>query len=442
MRKLILPRRTLLKGLIGGVVASIALPTLNAMLNGHGTALADGKPIPKRFGLWFWGNGVRRAHWIPAGTGEGWTAGEELAPLNVVKEYVSPITGLEVKTATHPHHSGMTGILTGKKYFQVGTTRDTIVSSCDGPSIDQTVAEAWKGTAPYRSLELGVCRFRGTDEGTTFQHLSHNGRNNVNPSEYVPAKVFERLFGAGPTTPQLSAARKSVLDAVMEDAKALQSRVGAVDRVRLEQHLESIRAIETRLATTPALCTTPARPGEFGDVDGKEPIAEINRAQSELLAMALACDLTRVFSVLFSTCGAGTVFWPVGASNSMHQICHDEANPQPTVHRATVFTMQQLAACLDILKKTPEGTGNLLDSCAILCTTELSEGNVHSNDEFPILLVGRAGGKLKSGYHYRSPSKENASRALLTALRSVDVALPSFGEAGGYVTDHLGPLLL
>jgi hypothetical protein len=146
--------------------------------------------------------------------------------------------------------------------------------------------------------------------------------------------------------------------------------------------------------------------------------------------------------VLFSTCGAGTVFWQAGATNSMHQICHDEAAPQPTVHNATVFTMQQLAACLDILKNTKEGTGNLLDSCAILCTTELSEGNVHSNDEFPILLVGKAGGKLKSGYHYRSGSKENASKALLTALRAVDLALPSYGEAAGYVTDHIGPLLL
>ena len=66
MPKVILPRRTLLKGLVAGVAASIALPTLDAMLNSHGTAMADGKPIPKRFGLWFWGNGVRRAHWIEA----------------------------------------------------------------------------------------------------------------------------------------------------------------------------------------------------------------------------------------------------------------------------------------------------------------------------------------------------------------------------------------
>jgi hypothetical protein len=439
--KLFLPRRTLLKGLVSGVAATIALPVLEAMLNSHGDALAEGKPIPKRFGLWFWGNGMRRAHWIPSGTGAGWVPGEELAPLNAVKEYVSPITGLEVKTATHPHHSGFSGILTGKKYFQVGTTRDTIVSTCDGPSIDQTVAEAWKGTAPFRSVELGVCRFRGTDEGTAFQHLSHNGRNNVNPSEYVPAKVFERLFGAGPTTPQLSAARKSVLDAVMEDAKALQLKVSTVDKTRIEQHLESIRTIEARLATTPALCTTPGKPGDYPD-SGKEPIAEVNKAQSELMAMALACDLTRVFSVLFSTCGAGTVFWQAGATNSMHQTCHDEPNPQPTVHRATVFTMQQLGVFLETLKNTKEGTGNLLDSCAILCTTELSEGNVHSNDEYPILLVGKAGGKLRAGHHYRSTSKENASKALLTALRAVDLPLASYGDGGGLTSEHIPALLV
>lgn len=441
-RKHTLPRRTVLRGLLGGVAAAVALPALDAMFDDHGEALADGKPIPKRFGIWFWGNGVRRAHWIPDGTGAGWTPREELAPLAAVKEYVSPVTGLEVKTATHPHHSGMTGILTGKKYYQVGTTRDTIVSSFDGPSIDQIVAEKWKGQAPYRSLEIGVCRFRGTDEGTTFQHLSHNGPNNVNPAEYAPANLFKRLFGAGPTTPQIAEARKSVLDVVLEDAKALQARVGATDRARLEQHLESIRTIELRLATTPALCTTPASPGDFPDVGGKEPIAEINQAQSQLLAMALACDLTRVFSVLFSTCGAGTVFWQAGATNGMHQTCHDEPNPQPIVHQATVFTMQQLAACLETLKGVKEGAGNLLDSCAILCTSELSEGNVHSNDEFPILLVGKAGGRLRAGHHYRSTSKENASKALLTLLQAVDLPFTEFGVAGGYVNQALPALLV
>mgnify|MGYP006155082015 CR=1 FL=1 len=84
---------------------------------------------------------------------------------------------------------------------------------------------------------------------------------------------------------------------------------------------------------------------------------------------------------MFSTCGAGTVFWQAGATNSMHQTCHDEPNPQPIVHRATVFTMQQLGVFLETLKNTKEGTGNLLDQCAILGTSDVSHGREHSIDD-------------------------------------------------------------
>jgi hypothetical protein len=453
MPKLQLNRRSFLKGVLGGATISIGLPPLEAMFNAHGDALAQGAPIPKRFGVWFWGNGVRRAHWTPDGTGLNWTPRAEMAPLTAypgLKDYVSPVTGLEIKTATHPHHSGMTGIMTGARYFEVGPVRDTIISTFAYPSIDQVVAERWAADAatraPYRSLEIGVCRFRGTDEGTTFQHLSHNGPNNVNASEYEPSRVFNRLFGA-PLSAQRNAARQSILDAVKGDVLALKNRVSQGDKLRLDQHLDSIRSIEMRLATNPALCTTPPRPPETYPDDGQEPIAEKNQVMSDLIAMALACDLTRVFSVLFSTAGAGTVFWMVGARNGLHQIAHDERvvdgpELQPTLHAATTFTMEQLAYFLNRLKSTPEGAGNLLDSCAILCTTELSEGYTHTNDEFPILVAGRAGGALKGGYHYRSTTKENTSRVLLTLLRAIGDPRPSFGVGAGETSTVISDLLV
>ena len=207
-----LNRRTFLRGALGGLTAAVALPALEAMLNSSGTAHADGTPLPTRFGVWFWGNGIRRAHWLPEGTGSVWQPRAELAPLLGVRDYVSPVTGLEIKTATHPHHSGMTGILTGARYAQVGTTRDTIVSTFAYPSVDQVAAQHFQGQTPFRSLEVGIAQFRGTDEGTTFQHLSHNGPNNPNPSEYNPGVFFDRLVGAGPGEPQLSRSRKSVQD--------------------------------------------------------------------------------------------------------------------------------------------------------------------------------------------------------------------------------------
>lgn len=432
-------RRSFLRGMLGGAAITIGLPTLESMLNGNGTAWADGEPLPTRFGVWFWGNGIRRSQWLPRGQGADWQPNTEMAPLAPVKGWVSPVTGLEVKTATHPHHSGMTGILTGARYHQVGTTRDTIVSTFAHPSVDQLAAAHFEGTTPLRSLEVAVCRFRGTDEGTTFQHLSHNGPNNVNASEYSPANLFRRLFGMGPTDDQLESARRSVLDTVNSRIRRLQSRVGANDRVRLEQHFDSIRALELRLAAGARVCARPDQPPDYPDVEGREQIAEKNLAMSQLVALALACDMTRAFSVMFSTAGSGVIVWPAGANNSLHQICHDEPGDQPIVHAAVVYQMERLSEFLRVLRDTPEGDGNLLDNCSILCTSELSEGNRHTNDEFPILVAGKGGGRLRGGVHYRG-NRGNASHAVLTALRGAGIPAGSFGHGPGRVDSSIGAL--
>jgi hypothetical protein len=446
-----LARRTFLRGTLLGSTVGLGLPALEAMFDPHGERLASGAEIPRRFGVWFWGNGVRRAHWIPDATGPGWVPKAELQPLADagVKEYVSPVTGLEIKTATHPHHSGMTGIMTGARYHLVGPTRDTIVSTFALPSIDQVVAERWARDpatrAPYRSLEVGICRFRGTDEGTTFQHLSHNGPNNVNPAEYEPAALFRRLFGA-PLSAQRERARRSVVDAVKGDLDRLSRRVSTADRQRLAQHVESVRALEQRIGVARPECAAPNAPApDYPEPMGREPIAEKNAVMSELLAMALACDLTRVFSVLYMPAGGGTVVWQVGATNGLHQMNHDERaagpEPQPTVHAAVTFAMSCFGAFLARLAATPEGAGNLLDACGILGTSELSEGYTHTNDEFPILIAGRAGGALRSGVHWRSTNRGNTSMALLTLLRAIGDPRPSFGTAGGETSEVIAPLL-
>src|SRR5688500_7113514 len=102
-------RRTFLRGAAAGAGVAIGLPALDVMFDGNGLAHADGTSAPSRFGVWFFGNGIRRAHWIPAGEGEGWAPGEELAPLvdAGLKPWINVVTGYEIKTATHPHHSGM-----------------------------------------------------------------------------------------------------------------------------------------------------------------------------------------------------------------------------------------------------------------------------------------------------------------------------------------------
>lgn len=433
-------RRVFLRSAIGGAAASVALPPLQAMMDSTGRAWADGHELPTRYGVWFWGNGVRREHWTPDQTGAGWQPKGELQPLNGLRDWFNVVSGHEIKTATHPHHSGMTGIMTGAHYQQVGTTRDTIVSTFAHPSVDQVAAEHLGGATPFRSLEVAVCRFRGTDEGTTFQHLSHNGPNNVNPSEYSPRAVYSRLFATTRQDAARVGARLSVLDAVTGQIRGLQGKVGAADRRRLEQHFESVRQLERRLESEAPQCDPTGEPDDHPDIEGREQIEAKNQAMSELIALALACDLTRVFSVMFSCAGSGVVVWQAGAVNGLHQVCHDEALPQPTVHASITFTMERLAEFLTRLRDTPEGDSNLLDRCSILCTTELSEGNTHSNDEFPILLAGRGGGRLNTGLHVRSRGKANASHAVFQSLLGAGVPVREFGYDNGRVTDGIGEL--
>ena len=439
MSKVTLNRRALLRGTLAGSSVMLGLPLLDIMLDGNGEALANGQELPTRFGVWFWGNGVRPESWVPTTTGSNWTPNIETNPLLAVRDYVSVASGCEIKSASHPHHSGMAGIMTGQSYHQLGTTRDTIVSTFATQSVDQQAADYLAGETPFRSVEIGITKFRGTDEGSTFQHLSHNGINNFNPSEYQPISVYERLFGLT-SSDAVTLARKSVLDAVSQQVDRLNRRIGVQDRQRLEQHLESIRALEQQL-TFENTCDGGALPGIYADINGQEQIAARNQIMSQLMATALACDLTRVFSVMFSTCGSGVIFSEIGAVEGLHSTCHTEAMPQPTVHAATTATMGYLSEFLQALRNTPEGTGNLLDNCSILCTTELSDGYTHSNSNFPILIAGLGGGRLKGNYHYASPNSENTSNAVLTALQGAGVPMSSFGAEGGYSNQAIPELL-
>lgn len=427
-------RRNVLRGILGGAAVSVALPTFDYLLNDSGNAYADGEALPSRFGLWFFGNGVRLNSWVPSG-GVDWQvgAGHELEALLPHKEYVSVVSGLSVKTPRHAHHSGMSAVCSGGPHQKVADVRDTIVSTFKYPSVDQVAAAHYMAETPtkYRSLEAAITRFRGTDEGTSFQHLSHNGPNDVNPSEESPHNFFARLFSE-PPEPQVIAARASVLDAVGDqvDAIANSPRLSAQDRVRLDSHLTQIRELEQSLAIMPA-CDTPLDPGDFPDLEGNEQIEQKNQAMSRLMALALACGLTRSFSIMFSTCGSGVIMWPVGLGEGQHYLNHTMPAPYEGLHNAVRFTMSQLAFFLQTLRETPEGDGNLLDRCSILVATEHTEGWTHSQDDMPILVCGKGNGRLRGNVHARV-NGGNVSQALLSALRGGGLPLASFGYEAGF----------
>ena len=205
MPKLTINRRTVLRGTIGGVGISVGLPPLEAMFNGNGTAYAQSAgSLPKRLGIFFWGNGVKLDRWVPTNTGAGWTPSPSLQPFADagVKDYVNVVSGMNIMSGNErAHHAGVVGIMSGAPLTEQPHPNSAYVSTYTKPSIDQVAAAVIGQTTKFKSLEVGVSKRSNGSEGTSLKYLSHNGPDSSNPPEYNPLNVFNRLFGADFTPP-------------------------------------------------------------------------------------------------------------------------------------------------------------------------------------------------------------------------------------------------
>ncbi|HVY29099.1 MAG TPA: DUF1552 domain-containing protein [Polyangiaceae bacterium] len=449
-----LKRRAFLRGIAAGVPVALGLPILEHFLGGNGDAFADGTDLPKRFGVFFWGNGrgIDAKRWDPATVGATWDLSPQLEPLMAYKDYLNVVTGMKIKIDKSPqgHHRGSVGILSGRDFIVQPAGSAPYRSTFAGPSIDQTIAAVTGAMTPFKSLELGISQRLDKVEGTTLQFISHNGPDSGNPQEYDPVKLFDRVFAGGGNSgpaqdPELlknvSEMKTSVLDSVLTDLNGLSQRVGARDKARLEQHAENIRAIEKRLSGTgtnlSAQCTMPTRPGPLATNPNGEPFEERVEALSGVLALALACDLTRVFTIDFTGSASNPVFHPIGIDGGNHDITHQGAAGQDKIDKSTIWTMKQFGVFLGKFMAAAEGDSNLLKQSAIMATSDVSDGAAHSIEDYPIVIAGSAGGFFKNpGVHYRG-NGDNASLVLLSLVRSMGLPATEFGADGGHVTESL-----
>lgn len=470
-----LPRRTMLRGLLGGSAVAVGLPALEIFLDENGTAHADGSAFPRRFGVWFWGNGVwapgvwsvdadgnetpTQWDWHPStGTGpEDFALTDQLAALERHRDVLAIISGTDIKTGSRfPHTSGACGVLSGASPEEVEPGH--IVWPL--PTIDQIIADGLGAPTLFRSIETSA-----VIEPDSF--VSHRGPDARNPVESSPYAIYQRIFGASFRQPGdasvVDAAevglRRSVLDAVMGQSQRLRHRLGNGDRVRLDRHFAAVRDLEVRLGRLledpPVLdaCVRPGVPPEeiADDERGRQQVGVRNELMGELLAMALACDQTRVFSHLFSN-PVGNTRLPIdglelfGVLEGHHTITHDEprfeageSTPLRRVHDIMVWIFGQLATFVDKLRAIEEGDGTLLDHMCLLATTDTSNPRGHWVTDFPIFTFGSADGRLRTGVHLRS-SSDNAAAVGLSLIRAVGLPAPSFGAGEGYTEDGFAPL--
>ncbi len=445
-----LSRRHFLRGsLASGTGVLLGVPILDVMLNNHGTAFADGSSVPMRFGTFFWGCGIVQRAWTPTSTGTGWqlpTPGNgvpaSLAPFttSVLKPYTTVVTGFNHNYPSPGHIPARQIALTNTHEMTLGIPGAGTYRGQNAPeaSIDTIVASAWKGTATYD--QLGV---RVVDAGPYRGNSSWQPGGALNSFELSPTSFYNRLFSVPvtPPTDQTNVYKKSMLDAVAADAKALQSKLGANDKQRLSQHLDSIRSIEAQL-TAPAItgCATPTNP--MGDPD-----ARLARAQlfADQLAVALSCGMTRVFSFEFSAVQSETAypeigFQPIIVSGSPfghHELTHEDSTGD-TLVKITNYIMTAYAYLADRFRQTPDAAGtNLLDNTLVLGTSPHANAGNHDMIDHPLLMVGKAQGKIKAGIHFRHANPGNnwdAPNVLLTAVRAAGVNLPSLGRTAGLTT--------
>lgn len=458
-----LPRRTLLRGAVGGLAAAVGLPLLDAMTGSGPGAHARARP-PLRFGVFYWGGGIVKPYWVPTATGVEWELPDALTPFEALRPWLTLVTGASHGKCS-PGHIPARGLALSGSHDLTRCQGPNCIGNYRGqahpePSVDALVAEAWRGRTVFDSVEIGICRKGPYKSNSSWKR----GGSVYNRHEPSPQRLFDRLFfthlPAEERARRLAlgaALERSMLDGVRDEARRLQQRLGQRDRQRLDAHLDGLRGVERRVqererlragsAERACLLAPPGRPStaDFGDGTGHDEKEAKSRLMSDLLAVALACDRTRVFSYEWSATQSHAVYWEVGARTEHHPMNH-AVGDKPEYNATVRFIMKNFAYLAEALRAIPEGDGNLLDNTLILGTSEHGSSMKHDYEEHPYVLVGKAGGRLRAGQHHRLEGADVASGAkvLLTAARAVGVAVPALGqdcETGARrVRDGLGAL--
>ncbi|MBI1320999.1 MAG: DUF1552 domain-containing protein [Candidatus Hydrogenedens sp.] len=432
-------RRTMLRGL----GASMALPLMDAMMPAKAAA-AVAKP-PVRMACIYFPNGVWRDAWIPKTAGRGFDLPYSLKPLVGLRDRVNVFSGLD-KAASRGgdgHYAKTANFLTGEPVNK--TTGKNV--SVGGISMDQLAAQHVGGMTPLPSLELGIDPvISGIDTAVGYtrlygSYISWRSATQPVAKEINPRFVYERIFGddrtkARAADPRAAADFRSLLDLALDDAHRLRHKLGRDDQVKLDEYLESVRAVERRIefnmkedprewrpSSEPKMTEAPENPGG---------VIERVRLMLDLMVLGFQTDSTRVQSFMFANDVSGRNFSFLPNVNGGHHDMSHHENKEDKIaayQEISRWHVEQFAYMLEKMRSIPEGEGTLLDNSMVLFGSSISDGNAHDPNNLPMLLGGNAGGKLKTGYHVASERNTPLCNLYLTMLNAMDVPVDHFGDS-------------
>jgi len=438
-----LPRRTFLRGM----GAAIALPMLDAMTPAFAAPRAAA--APKRLAFVYVPNGITMEEWTPAAAGRAFEYTRVLKPLEPFRDDTLVLSGLAQRNGNAlgdgpgDHARAAASYLTG-----VHPRKTAGADIRNGVSVDQIAAQEIGAATRFASLELGCDDSRtvgNCDSGYSCAYtnsLAWRSETTPMPPETNPRLVFERLFGDIDTSlpPEARSRRlmyrRSILDLVGERTSKLAADLGPADRRKLDEYLSAIREIERRIqmaeadmtGLTPSIDKPTGIPVEYGDYV---------RLMFDLQLIAFQTDMTRIVTMMMGREGSMRTYPEIGVPDPHHPLTHHRNNTDWIERVTKINTMhaELFASFVSKLKETPDGDGSLLDHSTIVYGSGLSDGNRHTHEDLPVLLVGRGAG-FRMGQHIVYPKDTPMTNLFLTLLDRVGVRAEKIGDSTGHI-EHI-----
>jgi Protein of unknown function (DUF1552) len=315
-----------------------------------------------------------------------------------------------------------------------------------GVSMDQIAARALGRLTPLPSLELGaepVSSGVDANVGYTRVYGSHIAwRQPTQPlaKEINPRLVFERMTTAAGGRPS-GRSNRPLLDVVGEDAGRLRAQLGQNDQRRLDEYLESVHSLEGRLKRAELRSERSWSPRiDFASrqppADGQHDHADVTRLMLDMVALAFESDVTRVVTFMFGNSVSNANFSFIeGVKTAHHEASHHSNKPEllDEYQRITTWHVAQFAYLLEKLHSLPEGDSTVLDNSALLFGSGFRDGNAHDPHDLPLLVAGKAGGRLAAGQHVACTRDNPMANLLLTLLQAAEVPAKSFADSSGTI---------
>ncbi|PWU06447.1 MAG: hypothetical protein C5B51_12210 [Terriglobia bacterium] len=435
-----LPRRTFLRG--AGV--TLALPFLDAMIPSFSDAAAVANPV-RRLGFVYIPMGCNWFEFFPKEVGKITELSPTLSTLTPFLNQVTVISNLELKNSYSPgnHATSNSGFLSAARAkmtegadYELATTVDQIAAKQLGketrlPSLELAV----DATTPIGACDGGMSCIYETS-------LSWSSPTTPLPAEANPRVVFERLFGdGGSASDRLAALREdgSLIDFVSEDIANVQRKLGAGDRTKLSQYLESVREIERRIQKAESDTAKTDMPDLTRPIGAPSAYGDHAKLMFDLQVLAMQADITRIITFQLAREASTRTYPEVGVSEAHHPTSHHGNDPEKLAKLAKInaYHVSLFAHYIERLNSTPDGDGTLLDHSMILLGSGMGNPDVHNHVNLPIVVAGGGKGKLKGGRHIKYQEPTPLANLHLTLLEKAGIHLDTFADSKGRVDELL-----